>query len=175
MPSTSPAQKRTMAAAAHNPAFAKKMGIPVSVAKEFNQADKGKHMKKGGHMKSVKPRLPAALMAAAEQAPPPNASAGPITSGQPGGMPPGAPGMKHGGGVKKMAAGGETVKSEEGHTKKWSLKGEDKDAHGEKVSMKRGGKARGFGIARKGYSGGGGVRSGADGIAERGHTRGKFI
>ena len=31
-----------MAAAAHNPAFAKKAGIPVSVAKEFNQADKGK-------------------------------------------------------------------------------------------------------------------------------------
>lgn len=31
-----------MAAAAHNPAFAKKVGVPVSVAKEFNQADKGK-------------------------------------------------------------------------------------------------------------------------------------
>jgi hypothetical protein len=29
-----------MAASAHNPAFAKKMGIPVGVAKEFNQADK---------------------------------------------------------------------------------------------------------------------------------------
>ena len=31
-----------MAAAAHNPAFAKKVGVPVSVAKDFNQADKGK-------------------------------------------------------------------------------------------------------------------------------------
>lgn len=39
MPSKSPAQARTMAAAAHNPAFAKKMGIPQGVAKEFNQAD----------------------------------------------------------------------------------------------------------------------------------------
>jgi hypothetical protein len=29
-----------MAAAAHNPAFAKKVGIPVKVAKEFNSADK---------------------------------------------------------------------------------------------------------------------------------------
>jgi hypothetical protein len=29
-----------MAAAAHNPAFAKKMGIPQSVAKEFNRADR---------------------------------------------------------------------------------------------------------------------------------------
>jgi len=28
-----------MAAAAHNPAFAKKAGVPQSVAKEFNQAD----------------------------------------------------------------------------------------------------------------------------------------
>lgn len=29
-----------MAAAAHNSAFAKKVGIPTKVAKEFNQADK---------------------------------------------------------------------------------------------------------------------------------------
>jgi hypothetical protein len=40
MPSKSSKQARTMAAAAHNPAFAKKMGIPRGVAKEFNQADK---------------------------------------------------------------------------------------------------------------------------------------
>ena len=43
-----------MAAAAHNPAFAKKAGIPVSVAKEFNQADKGKKFGKGGEMKESK-------------------------------------------------------------------------------------------------------------------------
>lgn len=42
MPSKTPKQKRTMAAAAHNPAFAKKVGIPQSVAKEFNAADKKK-------------------------------------------------------------------------------------------------------------------------------------
>ena len=41
MPSTSPKQARFMAAAAHNPAVAKKVGIKPSVAKEFNQADKG--------------------------------------------------------------------------------------------------------------------------------------
>lgn len=29
-----------MAAAAHNPEFAKKVGIPQKVAKEFNRADK---------------------------------------------------------------------------------------------------------------------------------------
>lgn len=39
MPSKTPKQKRTMAAAAHNPAFAKKVGIPVKVAKDFNEAD----------------------------------------------------------------------------------------------------------------------------------------
>ena len=39
MPSKSPAQKRLMAAAAHDPAFAKKVGVPQSVAREFNAAD----------------------------------------------------------------------------------------------------------------------------------------
>ena len=39
MPSKSRPQARLMAAAAHNPAFAKKAGVPQSVAKEFNQAD----------------------------------------------------------------------------------------------------------------------------------------
>jgi len=39
--STSEKQARTMAAAAHNPEFAKKVGIDQSVAKEFNKADTG--------------------------------------------------------------------------------------------------------------------------------------
>lgn len=39
MPSTSAKQARTMAGAAHDPKFAKKVGIPVGVAKEFNKAD----------------------------------------------------------------------------------------------------------------------------------------
>lgn len=39
MPSKSPKQARLMAAAAHNPKFAKRAGVPVSVAKEFNKAD----------------------------------------------------------------------------------------------------------------------------------------
>ena len=37
-----------MAAIAHNPAFAKKVGIPQSVGKEFNEADKGKKFRSGG-------------------------------------------------------------------------------------------------------------------------------
>ena len=39
MPSTSPAQAKLMAAVAHNPKFAKKVGVPQSVGQEFNQAD----------------------------------------------------------------------------------------------------------------------------------------
>jgi hypothetical protein len=37
-----------MAAVAHNPAFAKKAGVPQSVGKEFNEADKGRKFAKGG-------------------------------------------------------------------------------------------------------------------------------
>jgi len=43
--STSQAQFRTMAAAAHNPEFAKKVGISQDVAREFNKADKGQDYK----------------------------------------------------------------------------------------------------------------------------------
>jgi hypothetical protein len=50
MPSKSKKQHNLMAAVAHNPAFAKKVGVPVSVAKEYNQADKGKKFKGGGMM-----------------------------------------------------------------------------------------------------------------------------
>lgn len=42
MPSVSRKQARTMAAAAHSPKFAKKVGIPQDVAREFNSADERK-------------------------------------------------------------------------------------------------------------------------------------
>ncbi len=41
MPSKSAKQARFMAAAAHDPAFAKRVGISQSVAREFNTADAG--------------------------------------------------------------------------------------------------------------------------------------
>ena len=41
MPSKSAKQARMMAAAAHDPKFAAKVGVPMKVAKEFNQADAG--------------------------------------------------------------------------------------------------------------------------------------
>lgn len=54
MPSVSEKQKHFMDAAAHNPAFAKKVGVPTKVAKEFSKADKGRTFSKGGEMKESK-------------------------------------------------------------------------------------------------------------------------
>jgi hypothetical protein len=54
MPSTSKKQHNFMAAVAHNPAFAKKVGVPQSVGKDFSTADKGKKFSKGGEMKESK-------------------------------------------------------------------------------------------------------------------------
>lgn len=50
MPATSAAQKRLMDAAAHSPAFAKKVGVPSKVAKEFSTASKGQKFERGGVM-----------------------------------------------------------------------------------------------------------------------------
>ena len=51
MPSTSKKQHNFMAAIANNPAFAKKVGIPQSVGKDFTDADKGKKFGKGGEIR----------------------------------------------------------------------------------------------------------------------------
>jgi len=48
MPSTSKKQHNFMAAIAHSPSFAKKVGVPQSVGKDFNEADKGRKFSKGG-------------------------------------------------------------------------------------------------------------------------------
>ena len=42
-----------MAAVANNPAFAKKVGVPQSVGKDFSEADKGRKFSKGGDMKKM--------------------------------------------------------------------------------------------------------------------------
>jgi hypothetical protein len=55
MPSKSPEQARLMAAAAHNPAFAKRTGVPQNVAREFNQADA-----KTGILRKKKKKMPPA-------------------------------------------------------------------------------------------------------------------
>lgn len=50
MPSKSAKQRKFMAAVSNNPAFAKKVGVPQSVGKEYESADKGKKFKRGGKM-----------------------------------------------------------------------------------------------------------------------------
>ena len=47
MPATSKKQKTFMDAVAHNPAFAKKAGVPQSVGKDFSSASKGMKFGKG--------------------------------------------------------------------------------------------------------------------------------
>jgi len=45
-----------MAAAAHDKGIAKKTGVPQSVARDFNQADKGGPMLKGGKTAPTPPK-----------------------------------------------------------------------------------------------------------------------
>ena len=54
MPSASKKQHNFFAAIAHSPSFAKKVGVPQSVGKDFNEADKGRKFSKGGDMKESK-------------------------------------------------------------------------------------------------------------------------
>lgn len=46
MPSRSQKQARLMQAVAHNPKFAKEVGIPQSVGKDYAQADQGRDLSK---------------------------------------------------------------------------------------------------------------------------------
>jgi hypothetical protein len=43
-----------MEAVSHNPAFAKKVGVPQSVGRDFVKADKGRKFAEGGEMKESK-------------------------------------------------------------------------------------------------------------------------
>ena len=62
MPSSSKKQHNFMAAVANNPAFAKKAGVPQSVGKEFNEADKGRKFSKGGDMKHADVKMDKKMM-----------------------------------------------------------------------------------------------------------------
>ena len=115
MPSTSKKQHNFMAAVANNPSFAKKVGVPQSVGKDFNNADKGKTFKRGGDMAKANPFME---MIAKKKA---------MAAGKKE-MP-----MKHGGKVKKMAAGGMTYAKGGGI----EVKGKTK---GTMIKMKSGGK-----------------------------------
>jgi len=94
MPSTSGKQHRFMEAVAHNPAFAKKAGVPQNVGQEFSKADKGKTFKHGGTMKHEKEKEMRQAKTLEKLAKEEREE---------------AKGMKRGGHTKKMASGGMTT------------------------------------------------------------------
>ena len=109
MPSVSKKQHNFMAAVANNPAFAKKAGVPQTVGKEFNEADKGRKFSKGGDMAT---KMNPAFKAMIEKK---KAGAKPAAKEM---MP-----MKKGGGVKKMAAGGSASSRADGIAQRGKTKG----------------------------------------------------
>ena len=97
MPAVSAKQEKFMQAVAHNPKFAKKVGVPQSVGKEFTGMKK---MNMGG--------MAASKMGAVKTAAPSRdgvASKGKTKGTQ---IKMAGSGMKSGGKVKKMAYGGKT-------------------------------------------------------------------
>ena len=111
MPSTSKKQHNFMAAVANNPSFAKKVGVPQSVGKEFNQADKSRKFSKGGDTMASKMNPGFMAMMAKKKA------------GAKAEMP-----------MKKMAGGGSASKRADGVATKGKTKGA-------MVKMNKGGKA----------------------------------
>jgi hypothetical protein len=173
MPSTSKKQHNFMAAIANNPKFAKKVGVPQSVGKDFEKADKGKKFAVGGvnriNMQQTR-------------------------HGYVNGAPKGAPdanlnkfiGKKEGGMAKDMESKSE-MKREEAMDKKQDVamikkafKEHDAQEHkggkGTKITLKKGGMAKKMAM-------GGSVKpskmesvktsSNRDGIAQRGRTKGR--
>jgi len=150
MPSTSKKQHNFMEAIAHNTAFAKKVHIPQSVGRDFVEADKGKHFKRGGDM-ATSPKAAAAMAAlmgaaAARRRAPRPAMAAPAAPMAPPSAMGAAPGMKHGGLTKAhhkhlahhhLAMAEHHMAQHGGHEEPHSKDmGEKKLKHGGKASSK---------------------------------------
>jgi hypothetical protein len=114
MPATSKKQADFMRAVAHSPKFAKKVGVPQSVGKDFSTADKNRKFKEGGDTMATKMNPGMMAMMAKKK---------------------GAP-------AKKMASGGMTkmgsVKTAAPSKDGVAVKGKTK---GKMVTMAKGGKA----------------------------------
>jgi hypothetical protein len=139
-----------MEAVAHNPSFAKKAGVPQSVGKDFSNADKGKTFKRGGDMA--------------------------------GKMNPGFLAMM----AKKKNGMAAFEKSGKDVEKKGVKEGSKADMAMDKkqmMGMKKGGTAAKFmsfsstgkPAGMKKMAAGGSASSRADGIAQRGKTKGKLL
>jgi len=145
MPSTSKKQHNFMAAVAHSPKFAKKVGVPQSVGKEFSNADKGKSFRPSGRPPSINKQKTNHGVNAM-----PNASLNKYV------------GHKDGGMTKENDMKHEDIKMDKKMAKK-AIGMHDKQMHGGKKTdlsaLKKGGCAK---MARGG------------GIEVRGKTRGKM-
>ena len=151
MPAKSEKQKQFMDAAAHNPKFAKAAGVPVSVAKEFSGASKG--MKFGKDTNASRPDL--------QKINNPKTLHGKMSI------------MKEGGNTmatKKMNPGmmAMMAKKKGMSTAKDGMKRPTPMADTSMMGMKKGGMA-------KKMAAGGSASSRADGIAQRGKTKGKMM
>jgi hypothetical protein len=155
MPATSLKQKKFMDAVAHNPAFAKKVGVPKAVGKDFSEASKGMKFGKGAQtradrQKINKPKTDHGQMALFKK------GGNMATKMNPGFM---AMMAKKKAGTSKMAAFEKSGKDVE---KKGVKEGSKKDMMMDKMQMKK--------MAK-----GGSASARADGIAIKGKTKGKFL
>lgn len=165
MPAVSKKQERFMQAVANNPKFAKKVGVPTSVGKEFTK-------KEGGVMKESKAMVKKEVSFMKKKGAPKSMlkhemkEAGMKDSGVTKKMPTakqmGSLGMKSGG-VKKMAGGGMPMVMKDGKKiPAFAADGQGKMKHGGSVKKMAGG-----GLAS-------GHKS-ADGIAKKGKTDTKMV
>ena len=132
MPSTSKKQHNLMAMVAHDPKAAKRVGIPQSVGKEYVAADKGKKFSGGGKM-AAKPMKHDDIVEDKKMI---KKAVGMHDKQLHGGKKTDLGGLKKGGCVKKMAAGGSASKRADGIAQRGKTKGTE-------VKMCGGGRAKG--------------------------------
>jgi len=150
MPSTSKKQHNFMEAIAHSPLFAKKVGVPQKVGKDFAEADKGKKFAAGGESRAKEQSI---------NKPKTNHGATAL--------------FKRGGDMATMSSKmAKFEKSGKDVEKKGVKEGSKKDMMMDKMQM--------MGMKKGGMKkmAGGGLSSGhksADGIASKGKTKGKDI
>jgi len=147
MPATSSKQKKFMDAAAHNPVFAQQAGVPQSVAKDFSEASKGMKFGKGPKSRADLQRINK-----------PETRQGKMEL------------FKKGGNTmaSKMPAAlmAKFEKSGKDVEKKGVKEGSKKDMMMDRMQMK---------MKTKKMASGGSASSRADGIAQKGKTKGKML
>ena len=144
MPSHSKKQHNFMEAIAHSPSFAKKVGVPQSVGKEFSKADKGKTFAKGGDMKESKAMVKKEVSFMKEKGAPKSMMKHEMEEGK----------MKRGGITKPMPTAKEMGT----------------------LNMKKGGVVPSkMGAVKTAKPSMGSASSRADGIAQKGKTKGKLL